>query len=296
LEDVDKLVNGIKCMGDNIESIYPVACGGNVLGLVLSERLQIPISSELRNNTLVVDDICSSGKTLEGIAKVAKDRKINIKTAVIHQKESSFKVDYFCSRLFPNWWVDYFWEKPGDSNITDHIVRVLEYIGEDPNREGLLDTPHRVVKSWEQLYSGYREDAGTHLRKCFSSDADELIICKDIEFYSNCEHHMQPFFGKVHVGYIPGGKVVGLSKIARTVEVFARRLQIQEQLTEQIANAMMEHIDSIKGCGVIIEAKHFCMCARGVNKQSSKMTTSALKGIFKEDVEVKSEFIKLVKG
>lgn len=294
LRDVAKLESYINtCKGECITSIYPVRCGGNVLAHVLSERLKIPVVNEVRDHCLVVDDICSSGKTLSVIMDCAKLRYKYIKTLVIHQDyDSSFVAD-FSVKAISGVWIDYFWEKPDAGNITDHVTRILQFIGENPNREGLLDTPARVVKSWSQLYSGYKEDAGDHLSKCFSSDMDELIICKDIEFYSNCEHHMQPFFGKVHVGYLPGGKVVGLSKIARAVEVFARRLQIQEQLTEQIAKSMMDNIEGIKGCGVVVEAKHFCMCARGVNKQNSSMVTSSLKGVFKEDSELKAEFMKL---
>ncbi len=173
------------------------------------------------------------------------------------------------------------------------IRECIKLIGDNPDREGLEDTPKRVLKSWNELYSGYKDEAGKHLSKCFDSTAAEMVVCRGIEFYSSCEHHMIPFVGTVDIGYIPDGKVVGLSKLARTVEVFARRLQIQEKMTEQIASAMVDHIPRIQGCAVVVKAKHFCMCSRGVNKQGSSMVTSALRGRFLES-DVRREFLSLI--
>tara|TARA_Y100001951_G_C11241629_1_gene240857 strand:- start:16 stop:558 length:543 start_codon:yes stop_codon:yes gene_type:complete len=168
------------------------------------------------------------------------------------------------------------------------IYDLIKAIGDNPDREGLLDTPKRVIKSWETIFGGYKLTPEEVLTTQFSETYDEMVICKDIEFYSTCEHHLLPFYGKCHIGYLPNGKIVGLSKMPRLVEVFARRLQVQERLTEQIANSMMEILEP-RGVGVIMEAKHHCVVCRGVQKQNSVMITSALKGLFSE-FNVKSEF------
>ena len=178
-------------------------------------------------------------------------------------------------------------------DITRALYKMIEFIGDDPAREGVAETPKRVVKSWDILYGGYSQTPEEALNTKFNvDDYDEMIVLKDIEFYSTCEHHMLPFFGKAHIAYLPEEKIVGISKLARLVEVFARRLQIQEKLTTQIADSLMEVVKP-KGCGVVIEAKHFCMVSRGVNKQNSVMGTSALRGNFYED-DVKQEFFKLI--
>lgn len=180
------------------------------------------------------------------------------------------------------------------TEIEKHIRDIIRFIGDDPYSEHTKDTPRRVVKSYKELFSGYKKTPEEALGTVFSSEGyDQLVICKDIELYSTCAHHMIPFYGKAHIGYIPGKKVVGLSKLARLVEVFARRLQIQEQLTEQIAESI-HRILKAKGVIVVIEAKHLCMCARGVSKQHSLMVTSSLKGALKK-TGAKSEFMELIK-
>jgi GTP cyclohydrolase I len=173
------------------------------------------------------------------------------------------------------------------------VLGVIHAIGEDPKREGLVDTPSRVVKSWSTLFGGYKMDPKEILERRFSSEKyDQMIVLRDIEMYSTCEHHMLPFYGKAHIAYIPNGHVVGLSKLARLVECFARRMQIQEKLTQQIADAMVEHTGA-RGVGVMIEAQHMCMVARGVQKQNSVMVTSAIRGVFKDDPGVRDEFLRL---
>lgn len=175
----------------------------------------------------------------------------------------------------------------------DAVKNILTAIGEDVEREGLKDTPSRVVKSWSELYRGYALDPASILKTTFDGDGyDQMIVLKNIELFSTCEHHMLPFIGHAHIAYLPTKRVVGLSKLARLVECFARRLQIQERLTRQIAEAMMKHLEP-KGVGVVIEAKHFCMLARGVNKQNSVMTTSSLDGVFRDDT-VRKEFFSLI--
>jgi GTP cyclohydrolase IA len=175
------------------------------------------------------------------------------------------------------------------------FLELLEAIGEDPEREGLLRTPTRAARAFEFLTNGYRQSLDEVVNGAiFASDASEIILVKDIELYSMCEHHLLPFIGRAHVAYIPQGKVIGLSKVARLVDVFARRLQIQENLTIQIADALMKTLHPA-GVGVVVEAKHLCMMMRGVEKQNSSMKTSCLLGSFKEDARTRSEFLALLR-
>ncbi|WP_373068032.1 GTP cyclohydrolase I FolE [Gemmatimonas sp.] len=173
------------------------------------------------------------------------------------------------------------------------IRRQLEILGEDPDRDGLQKTPSRVAKSMAWLTRGYDLDARQVIGDAmFEENHENMVMVRDIEMYSMCEHHMLPFFGKVHVAYIPNGKIVGLSKLPRVVDVFARRLQVQERLGEQIANALDEVLQP-KGVGVVIEAVHLCMMMRGVEKQSSRTITSSLRGLFRDDSKTRSEFLRL---
>ncbi len=174
------------------------------------------------------------------------------------------------------------------------ITKVLELVGEDPTREGLLKTPSRVAKAWDFLTEGYRQDPKEILNQAlFTSSNDEMVVVRDIEFYSTCEHHMLPIIGRAHVAYIPDGKVVGLSKIPRIVNLFARRLQIQEQMTEQIADAISETINP-KGVAVVLHARHMCMEMRGVQKINSTTVSSALRGLFKSDQRTRNEFYNII--
>lgn len=174
------------------------------------------------------------------------------------------------------------------------VKTILELIGENPYREGLLKTPTRIFKTYEFLTSGYKQNAEEILNDAlFESSNNEMILVRDIEFYSLCEHHLLPFFGRVHVAYIPNSKVVGLSKIPRLVEMFARRLQIQEQLTEQIADALMQNVGA-KGVGVVIEARHMCIEMRGIQKANSTTSTSALRGLFLKNEKTREEFFTLI--
>jgi len=174
------------------------------------------------------------------------------------------------------------------------ITKVLELVGEDPTREGLLKTPHRVAKAWDFLTEGYRQNPTEILNQAlFTSTNDEMVVVRDIEFYSTCEHHMLPIIGRAHVAYIPDGKVVGLSKIPRIVNVFARRLQIQEQMTEQIADAISQSIQP-KGVAVVLHARHMCMEMRGVEKINSTTVSSALRGLFKKDERTRNEFYNII--
>lgn len=181
-----------------------------------------------------------------------------------------------------------------EEKIQKAVTMILEAIGENPEREGLRETPQRVARMYAELTSGYHDSAKTHLSKVFTAENAEVVLEKDITFHSLCEHHMLPFFGKVHIAYIPNGKVVGLSKLARVVETFARRLQIQEQMTNQIADAIDDEL-SAKGVFVIIEAEHTCMTMRGIKKIGSKTVTVATRGEFKDNLQMQKNMQELIK-
>lgn len=178
--------------------------------------------------------------------------------------------------------------------VKEAVRLLLEGIGEDVNREGLADTPDRMARMYEELLAGMDEDPAMHLSRTFHASNNEMVLEKDITLYSMCEHHMLPFYGKAHIAYIPDEKVVGLSKLARTVEVYARRLQIQEQLTAQIADALMEHLKP-KGVMVMVEAEHMCMTMRGVKKPGSKTVTYVCRGAFENNINLQNAFFNMIK-
>ncbi len=181
--------------------------------------------------------------------------------------------------------------------IRKTLKGILEYIGEDPTREGLIDTPDRMIKSWSKIFGGYNNDPKKVLTIFAEDDVipyNQIILLKDIEFYSTCEHHFLPFSGKAHIAYIPRDKIVGISKLARLLEIFSRRLQVQERIGNQVTTAIMDNLDA-KAAACIIEAKHFCMTSRGVEKQNSVMVTSSLKGHFLNSAEGRIELLNLIK-
>jgi GTP cyclohydrolase IA len=182
------------------------------------------------------------------------------------------------------------------ATFEDLVREMIVRLGEDPDREGLARTPERVHRAYEHLVKGYKEDPDVMLKEAlFTVNYDEMVIVKDVEMFSLCEHHMLPFFGKVHVAYIPNGKVIGLSKIPRLIEIFSRRLQIQERLTTQIAETIQSAIHP-QGVGVVIEARHLCMMMRGVEKQHSAAVTSSMLGCFRDEQETRSEFLSLIRN
>ena len=178
--------------------------------------------------------------------------------------------------------------------ISNAIVDIIDAVGENKNREGLKETPARISRMYEEIFRGLSEDPKEHLSKRFKVDNNEMVLVKDIPFYSMCEHHFLPFFGQVHVAYIPNGEVVGLSKIARTTDVFAKRPQIQENMTKQIADAIMDNLMP-QGVMVLIEAEHLCMSMRGVNKPGSKTVSIATRGVFSSDDKLQDRFMKMIK-
>jgi GTP cyclohydrolase I len=178
--------------------------------------------------------------------------------------------------------------------IEYHVKEILKLIGENVEREGLLETPARVARMYEEIFAGYSVDPREALGVTFDEQHEELVIIKDIVYYSQCEHHMAPFFGKIHVGYLPSGKIAGLSKFARLVEAITRRLQVQERITSEIADILVEVLKP-HGVMVVVEGEHLCMCARGVKKPGSKTVTSAVRGQFATDSALRSEFLSLIK-
>jgi GTP cyclohydrolase IA len=184
-------------------------------------------------------------------------------------------------------------EKEGSAKY--HIKKMIEIIGEDPEREGLKKTPYRIFKSWQELYSGYGQDPVGLLTTFSTEGYSQIVLLKNIELYSMCEHHMLPFFGKAHVAYIPDGRVIGISKLARLVDIFAKRMQIQERIGEQVTDSLMQYLKPL-GAACVIEATHMCMRMRGVAKQNSVMITSSMKGVFLTEEPTREELMKLIKS
>lgn len=222
---------------------------------------------------IIIDDIYDSGKTASGYTK--------------YNKELMFLYDKRKEPDLP--WIEFPWENTFDRGFENDIVRVLERIGENPNREGLKDTPKRVVKAWKELT--YSDEV--NLTTFDANGYDEMIISKDITYYTFCEHHMLPFFGVAHIGYIPSDKIVGLSKLARIVDYYSKRLNTQEYLTNNIADILNKTLKP-KGVGVVVEGRHLCQEMRGIKKRG-KMLTSSLKGLFLKKPKVKQEFLNLIK-
>lgn len=267
--------------GSKSIKVFPVPRNGIPAALALGSaatfRVELVYSPD--DADIIVDDLIDSGAT--------KERYPNKPFFALIDKRSW---------EFGDAWVVWPWEGDAAGGITDNITRLLQYIGEDPERGGLLETPARVAKAWDFWSSGYGVDIKSML-KTFEDGAegcDEMVVVCNIPFYTHCEHHMAPFFGTATIAYIPDGKIVGLSKLNRVLDAFSRRLQVQERLTTQIADALMEHLEPL-GCGVVIKARHLCMESRGVCQQGHHTVTSALRGVFKTETDVRSEFLALAR-
>ena len=273
--------------------IFGIPRGGSMVALELQKQLGEPFTlidkfSDVDDQTIVVDDITDSGKTMEKFL-IAQTNILYMSLYVKpHAKDL---VDGYAVEV--NEWLDFFYENK-HSDIEDNIVRIIEHIGENPKREGLLDTPNRVKRMYEEVFSGYKANEEYLYKSVFTSDIDEMVVIKDIPFYSYCEHHMVPFMGKVHIGYIPKGKVLGLSKFARLVDIYAHRLQIQENMTKQIADSLQKHLEAT-GIMVVVEAEHLCMSMRGCRKPFSKTVTSVTYGAFRDNDKARAEFLSLIK-
>lgn len=237
--------------------------------------------------THILDDIIDSGKTAERYKKEYPDLPF---VALLNKKELGTK--------HQKKWVEFPWDTDHPADAHDVTTRFLQHIGEDPTRHGLIDTPKRVVKSWGELFCGYNTNPDDLLR-LFEEEPDEegpfdeVILLREIECFSTCEHHTLPFFGRAHVAYLPGDKLLGVSKLARIVEMYSRRLQIQERIGKQVTRFLMEKVGA-KGAACIIEASHLCMRMRGVSKQNSVMVTSSIRGVFRQDASARSELMNLI--
>lgn len=265
--------------------IYGVPRGGvHVVPFILHFRGDCFLAEKPEEADFFVDDIIDSGHTRDHYEETYGKPFY----ALVNKRGSD-------SQLAGKW-VEFFWERLNkEDGPQDNIRRILEYIGEDPSREGLLETPDRVVRSYSELFSGYKQNPEDYIKTFTETKCDEMIVCKDVDFYSTCEHHFQPFFGKAHIAYIPDGRVIGLSKLARLLEVYCRRLQIQERLTEQVTAALETHLKP-KGAACVIEATHFCMVCRGVQKPNAKLCTSSLTGVFRSKAEARAELFQILRG
>jgi GTP cyclohydrolase I len=285
--EVAKKIRKLSGKSDKAVRIYGVPRGGIPAAyLVASCSLYIVVCDHLDDADFIVDDIIDSGATK---ARYEETNPAIPFLALID------KTDPDC--IYLNEWIVFPWEVTDmghNESIEENVTRILQYIGEDVKRGGLLDTPKRVAKAWGEWCSGYKEDVKQHF-KTFedgSEGCDEMVVVKNIPFYSHCEHHMAPFFGTVTIGYIPKDRVLGLSKFSRIVGVFSKRLQVQERLTTQIAECLMEGLNA-RGVGVVIKARHMCMESRGVCQQGSETQTQKLLGIFKEKADTKAEFLRV---
>jgi len=277
------------------EYLYGIPRGGCLAALLVQSLAHrdgtfIPIldNPNSAQDTLIIDDLIDSGATARPFA--LEGYRID----ALYRKPHS-PLDLAPGAVLRDGWLCFPWEqgpKEG-TGAEDLVTRLLQYIGEDPTRDGLKDTPKRVLKAWKDLTVGYQQDPQTILNKSFEQPHDELVVLRGIEFHSTCEHHLLPFYGTASVGYIPGQTVVGISKLARLVDCYARRLQIQERLTSQIAESIMSILKA-RGVGVVIKAKHSCMGCRGVMKPDSDMVTSVTTGVLREDPRARAEFMSLV--
>jgi GTP cyclohydrolase IA len=270
--------------------IFGVPRGGIPAALLVAQELaQYHINSimvDLYGQChIAIDDIIDSGKTRDSYIDEYEDEE-EFFALVDKQTEQDKDIG----------WVVFPWERMANESEgpEENVRRLLEYIGEDPDREGLKDTPARVIKSYKTLFGGYEQKPEDIITIFKDHDCDEIVLLKGIEFYSTCEHHMLPFYGKAHIAYIPNDKLVGISKLARILEIFSRRLQIQERLCKQVTGAIEELLEPL-GAACVLEAQHLCMTCRGVQKQNSVMTTSSLTGVFRTDARARSEFMSMIK-
>ena len=278
--------------GNGVEYLYGVPRGGCSAALLVQslahrDGVFVALLDEPIEGTLIIDDLVDSGATL-----LAWQEKGYRTDALFRKPLSPLYVAPGAMEM--GGWLTFPWETGSEegTGAEDIVVRLLQFIGEDSTRDGLKDTPKRVLKAWKEMTAGYFVDPADVLTTTFEQPHDELIILRGIEFHSTCEHHMLPFYGTATVGYIPSSRVVGISKLARLVDCFARRLQIQERLTKQVADAIMANLKPL-GVGVVMKAKHACMGCRGVMKPDADMVTSVTTGVLREDARARAEFLSL---
>lgn len=265
--------------------LYGVPRGGVASAYLVSKYVHSVIVDTPDEATVIIDDVIDSGATMRRLCDEHPGKPF---LALVD------KTDPNCP--YKDVWVEFPWEKNEDSGIQDHVRRMLQFAGDDPTREGLLETPARVAKAYEHWFSGYGVDIGA-LLKVFEDGADgydQMVVVRGIPIYSKCEHHVADIFGTATIAYIPDGRIVGLSKLSRVADAFARRLQVQERLTSQIADAIQEHLQP-KGVGVLIKARHMCMESRGICQQGHDTVTSALRGCIRDEPCARAEFLNLAK-
>ena len=270
-EVFDRIMGG----GPRGKKVWGVPRGGSIVAGLLQICKGNKVVDFAHEADIIVDDIIDSGRTKREVEEELPGKGY---WALVPNKT-------------PGKFIKFPWEENLELDIQHTVVRQLQFLGEDPLREGLKDTPARVIKSLKEMTDGYQQDPEAILQRTFKVDYDQMVVVKGIDFWSLCEHHMLPFHGTATVAYIPKGKVVGLSKIPRLVHCFAKRLQVQENLTQQIANAMQKHLDPT-GVAVAIKASHLCMAMRGI-KSPGEMVTSCLLGAFRKDAEARAEFLAL---
>lgn len=263
---------------------FAVPRGGVSAALAVGVHIPIQMVEDPEEADLFIDDLIDSGSTMERWCDQYPGKPFFV------------LIDKRAPGDFNGQWIVFPWEGDAQSGIEDNIRRLLQFVGDDPSREGLHETPKRVAKAWAHWCGGYAGDPAAIL-KVFEDGAeahDQMVTVKDIPIYSHCEHHMAPIFGTVTISYIPDGKIVGLSKLSRLADMYARRLQVQERLTDQIADALFTHLQP-KGVGVVIKARHMCMESRGVCQQGHHTITTALRGAMKDEAETRAEFLQLAR-
>lgn len=288
IEQIDQraIEVGLRYKDSNFLNVFGVPRGGITPAAIIARILGVPLTSQPSpGRTLVIDDLVDKGTTLQ------KYFDEGFTTDALYYKSHSPQ-NLAPNGLLKDGWLVFPWEVGSEIGPESAVERLLQWIGEDPTREGLLDTPKRVTKALREMTEGYREDPKEILGVTFDVAFDQMVTLKDIPFVSLCEHHMLPFEGKASVAYIPNGRVVGLSKLARVVDTFAKRLQVQERLTQEIAQAITDHVGGL-GVGVIVKSRHTCMCYRGI-KKDGVMVTSVTTGLMREDPRARMEFLALV--
>lgn len=276
--------------GYTYESVYGIPRGGQYPAVELAKELGLPCVTnpdEVTSKTLIVDDLVDSGKTMTTYR--LKWPACHFCAVVV--KEGAAMPDYF-GIVATREWITFPDEHDG-TDIEDNFRRTLEFIGEDTSREGLLETPKRMRRAYEEIFAGYKTNPKDLVKTFVQGTCKEMVILKNAEFYSTCEHHFFPFFGHCSIGYLPNDKVIGVSKLARLLDCFAKRMQIQERMTAQIADFLEEELGAL-GVYVVCEGVHFCMTSRGIKKQDASMVTSAVRGLFKTNYEARAEFLHLI--
>lgn len=266
--------------------IYGVPRGGVPVAYALVDNIHAEIMDHPSLADIIVDDLIDSGATMA--------RYPGKPFFALYSKREG-KDEAIVAKIMPKThWIIFPWEESEEKSAEDICTRLLQYIGEDPDREGLKETPKRMLKAWKHWTKGYKENAAD-VMKVFEDGAencDEMVVVKDIPVWSHCEHHMCPIFGTATVAYIPDGKIIGLSKIIRLVDIYARRLQVQERLGNQVVDAIQTHLAPL-GCGIVMRLRHLCIESRGAEKMGSETITCALRGVFKTQAETRAEFLAL---